>query len=96
MKKRYLDIFCNDFSHQLYVQGGSPGGIEELRGANRHPSRGLQRGEGEGSPPLGGRRLEAQGVAGEAQRRRARRLHAMRPEASADSVDVPLVSNGFA
>ena len=26
-KKRYLDIFCSDFSHQLYVQGGSPGGI---------------------------------------------------------------------
>ena len=68
----------------LFVQGGSPGGIEALRGANSAPSRGLQGGEGEGSPPLGGRRSEAQGVAGEAQRHRARRLHAMRPEASAD------------
>ena len=66
------------------LQGESPGGIQELRRANNPPSRGLQGGEGEGSPPLGGRRSEAQGVAGEAQRHRARRLHALRPEASAD------------
>ena len=68
----------------LCVRGGSPGEIQEFRTANNPPSRGLQGGEGEGSPPLGGRRSEAQGVAGEAQRRRARVLHAMRPEASAD------------
>ena len=74
---------------------GNPGvrelldGIELLRPANNRPGRGLQGGEGEGSPPLGGRRSEAQGVAGEAQRHRARRLHAMRPEASADSRGVP-------
>ena len=53
------------------------GGIKLLRPANNRPARGLQGGEGEGSPPLGGRRSEAQ-------RHRARRLHAMRPEASAD------------
>ena len=69
----------------LFVRGGSLGEIDPLRGANSPPSRGLQGGEGEGSPPLGGRRSEAQGVAGEAQRHRARRLHALRPEASADS-----------
>ena len=68
----------------LCVRGRSPGEIEELRGANTPPSRGLQGGEGEGSPPRGGRRSEAQGVAGEAQRHRAGFLHAMRPEASAD------------
>ena len=68
----------------LFVRGGSPGGIDPLRPANNPPSRGLQGGEGEGSPPLGGLLSEAQGVAGEAQRRRARLLHAMRPEASAD------------
>ena len=68
----------------LCVRGGSPGEIGEFRSANKPPSQGQQGGEGEGSPPLGGRRSEAQGVVGEAQRHRARRLHAMRPEASAD------------
>ena len=68
----------------LCVGGRSPGGIQYLRPANTVPSRGQQGGEGEGSPPLGGRRSEAQGVAGEAQRHRARRLHALRPETSAD------------
>ena len=62
------------------------GGFKLLRPANNSLAWGLQGGEGEGSPPLGGRRSEAQGVAGEAQRHRARCLHAMRPEASADSL----------
>ena len=42
----------------LYVPGGSWVSLESLRGANSWPAPGLQGGEGEGSPPLCGRRLE--------------------------------------
>ena len=79
-----LEVSWARFEFNLCVQGGSPGEIGYLRTANSAPSRGQQGGEGEGSPPLGGCWLEAQGVAGEAQRHRATRLHALRPEASAD------------
>ena len=67
----------------LCVGGRSPGGIQYLRPANTLPSRGQQGGEGEGSPPLGGRRSEAQRC-WEVQWHRALHLHALRPEASAD------------
>ena len=45
----------------MVVEGarGLLGGFELLRSANRWPARCLQGGEGEGSPPLWDRRLEA-------------------------------------